>query len=210
MYTTYNLSRCSFIIKIKVLRPETLMLTILLFNKLNENETTLNVYRVRGLLIVRSIMALIWMMWTRHLALRGGTLHAWRWWPSWSRPHTRTKPSWLVKRGAESTLVLGELLHGGGVIVMWRRGINRGSTVLRWRSWGWVVNVRGHLTYDVPWWGGDRWGSCGHRGRRGLVVHQVWRPGGLSKMLHGVTDGWGRGRRGAKVMLWRPHHVMRM
>lgn len=120
---------------------------------------TLNVCPLSSLLIVRSIMSLIWVVWPGHLALGRRTLHPWRRWPSRSRPHPRTEPSGLAKWGAKSALVFRELLHGGGVIVMWWWGINRGSTVLWWRSWRWVVNIRGHLTNDVPRWWSDRWGG---------------------------------------------------
>lgn len=165
------------------------------------------IHPVGSLLIIRPIAALIWVVWPRHLALGGWTLHPWRWWTSWSGPHPRTEPSWLVKRWTKGSLVFRELLHGVGVIVMRWRGINRGPAVLWWRSWGWVANIRWQLAHDMRWWRSDRWGSCRHWGRRGLVVHHVWRSGGLGRMLHWVTDRRRWGRRRAKVLLWG-HHVV--
>lgn len=41
-----------------------------------------------------------------------------------------------------------------------------------------------------------------------MIVHHVWRPRALRRMLHWVADGGRRGRWGAKVLLrWR-HHVV--
>lgn len=168
------------------------------------------IHSVGSLLIIWPVAALIWVVWPRHLALGWGSLHPWRWRPSWSGPHPRTEPSWLAKRGAEGALVFGELLHGIRVVVMRRGGVNRGSAVLWWRSRGWVVHVGGHLAHDVPRWWGDWWGGCGHGGRRGLVVHHVRCPGGLGRMLHGVADRRGRGRWGSEVLLRRCHHVVRV
>lgn len=149
------------------------------------------------------------MVGSRHLTLGRRTLHSWRWGPSWSRPHSRTQSSRLAERGTEGALVFGELLHGVGVIVMRRGSVDRRPAVLGWRSWGWVVHVRGQLAHDVPWWRGDGGRSC-DGGRRGLVVHHVWCPGALRRMLHGVADGRRRGRRGTKVLLWWRHHVVRV
>lgn len=165
---------------------------------------------IGSLLIVRPVAALIWVVRSRHLALGRGALHSWWWGPSWSRPHPRTEPSWLAERGAEGALVFRELLHGVGVIMMRWGGVDRGATVLWWRSWVWVVHIGRHLAHDVPWWWSDWWGSCGHGGRRGLVVHHVWRPRGLGGMLHGVADRrrWGRWR--AEVLLRWCHHVVRV
>lgn len=175
---------------------------------MKQNDRLLPVHSVGSLLIIRPVAALIWVVWARHLALGRGALHPWRWWPSWSRPHPGTEPSWLAERGAEGALVLRELLHGIRVVVMRRGGVDRGTAVLWWGSWGWVVHVRGNLAHDVPRWWSDWWGGCGHGGGRGLVVHHVWCPGGLGRMLHGVADRRRRGRWGAEVLLrWR-HHVV--
>lgn len=160
---------------------------------------------ISGLLIIRPVAALIWVMWSRHLALGRRALHSWRWGPSWSRPHPRTEPSWLTEWGTEGALIFRELLHGVGVIMMRWGGIDRGTTVLWWRSWGWVVHIGRHLAHDMPWW----W-SCGHGRRWGLVVHHMWCPRGLGRMLHWVADRRRRGRWGAKVLLWWPHHVVRV
>lgn len=43
-----------------------------------------------------------------------------------------------------------------------------------------------------------------------MVVHHVWRPRALWRVLHRVTER-GRGRRrGSKVLLWWCHHVVGM
>lgn len=89
-------------------------------------------------------------------------------------------------------------------------GIYRGATVLWWRSWGWVVHIGGHLPHKVAWGWSNWWRSCGHGGRRGLVVHQVWCPRGLGWMLHWVADRRRRRRRGTKVLLRWCHHVVRV
>lgn len=86
-------------------------------------------------------------------------MHTWRWGSSRSRPHARTEASWLVKGGAESALVLGELLHRVRVVVMGRGGVDWRATVLWWRSWGWVVHIGGHLAHDVARWWSDWRGS---------------------------------------------------
>lgn len=168
------------------------------------------IHSVGSLLIIRPISALIWVVRSRHLALGRRTLHTRRWGPSWCRPHSRTEPSWLAKWGAESSLVFRELLHGVGVVMMRWRGIDRGATVLWWRSWGWVVHIWGQLAHDMPWRWSDWWGSCGHGGRRGLVVYHVWCPGSLGRMLHGVADWRRRGWRGTEVLLRWCHHVVRV
>lgn len=79
--------------------------------------------------------------------------------------------------------------------------------MLWWRSRGWVIHVRG---YHVRWWRSNRWGRCGHWGRRGLVVHHVWCPRGLGRMLHWVGNGRRRGRRGTKMLLRWCHHMVRV
>lgn len=176
--------------------------------KQNQTDCCPSVYG--SLLIVRPIATLIWVVGSRHLTLGRRTLHSWRWGPSRSWPHSRTQPSRLAEWGTEGALVFGELLHGVGVIVMRRWSVDRGATVLGRRSWGRVVHVRGQLAHDVPRWRGDWWRSCGHGGRRGLVVHHVWCPRALRRMLHGVAD-WRRRRRwGPKVLLWWRHHVVRV
>lgn len=176
-----------------------------------EQNHTLSPFSLNGsLLIVWPISALIWVMWSRHLPLGWRTLHSWRWGPSWGRPHPRAESSWLIKRGTERALVFRELLHGVGVVVMRWGGINRGPTVLWWRSRGWVVHIRGHLAHYVPWWWSDWWGSRGHGGRWGLVVHHMWCSRCLGRMLHWVADRRRWGRRGAEVLLRWCHHVMRV
>lgn len=72
----------------------------------------------------------------------------------------------------------------------------------------WMVHIGGHLAHDMTWWGSDWWWSCGHGGRRGLVVHHVRCPRGLGGMLHWVADGRGRWGWGTKVLLWWCHHVV--
>lgn len=173
-------------------------------------QTVLPIHSVGSLLIVRPVAALIGVVRSRHLALWRRTLHSWWWGSSRSRPHTGTEPSWLAERGTESALVFRELLHGIGVVMMRWGGVDRGAAVLWWRSWWWVVHIGGHLAHDVPWGWSDWWGSCGHGGRRGLVVHHVWCPRGLGRMLHGVADGRRRGRWGAEVLLRGCHHVVRV
>lgn len=175
-----------------------------------QNDWLLLIHSVGSLLVIRPVAALIWVVWSRHLTLGRRTLHSWRRGPSRSRPHPRTEPSWLAERGTKCALVFRELLHGVRVVMMrwWR--IDRGATVLWWRSWRRMVHIGGHLAHDVPWWWSDGWGSCGHGGRRGLVVDHVWCPRALGRMLHGVADRRRRWRWGAKVLLWWCHHVVRV
>lgn len=160
------------------------------------------------LLIIRPIAALIWVVRSRHLALGRRALHTWWWGASRSGPHPRAEPSRLAERGTEGALVFRKLLHGVGVVVMGWRGIDRGTTVLWWRSWGRVVHIGRHLAHDVPWRWSDGRGGCGHGGRRGLVVHHVWCPRALRRMLHGVANRrrWRRWR--AEVLLRWCHHVV--
>ena len=105
-----------------------------------------------SLLIIRPVAHLITVVGPRHLALGWRPLHAWRRGPPRGRPHPGTQPPGLVEGGAECGLVLGELLHGVGVVVVGgRRGVDRGPAVLRRGAWWRVAHVGRQLAHDVAW-----------------------------------------------------------
>lgn len=143
---------------------------------MTERHRLLPIQSVGSLLIIRPVAALVGMVRSRHLALGRRTLHPWWWGSSWSGPHPRTEPPRLTEGRTEGALVFRELLHGVGVVMMRWGGVDRGAAVLRWRSWVRVVHIGGHLAHDMPWGWSDWWGSGGHGGRRGLVVHHMWCP----------------------------------
>lgn len=173
-------------------------------------QTGLPFHSDSSLLVVWPVAALIRVVRSGHLALWRGTLHSWWCGPSWSGPHPGAQTSWLAEWGTEGTLVFRVLLHGIGVIMMGRRGIDWGAAMLRWWSRVWMAHIWRHLGHDVPWGWRYGWGSCGHGGRWGLVVHHMWGPRGLARMLHGVTDRWRWWRWGSEVLLRSSHHVVRV
>lgn len=153
------------------------------------------------LLVVWSVSALIWVVWSRHLALRR-PLHARRVRNTRHRPQAWAQGSWLIEGWAQGTLVLGQRVR---IKMMRWWGINRWGTMLRESGRQWVTQERRHLVYDMSgWWGDGRWCS-GHW--RCLVVDHVRSPCDL----HGVGK-WGWRWRWGPVMLllrWR-HDVVRV
>lgn len=127
------------------------------------------------LLVIRPVAHLFPVVGPGHLALGRGALHAgWRG-PSGGRPHAGTQAPGLVEGGAEGGLVLGEGLHGVGVVVVgWGRSIDRGPAVLRRGARRRVAHVGRQLAHDVAWRCVDGGWGRGHGGR-GLVVNHVRR-----------------------------------
>lgn len=147
-----------------------------LFNPVSGRALFHTIHSEKGtLLVIRSVPRLIRVVGSRHLALGRGALHSGRRGPPGGWPYPRAQSSRLVERGTERSLVLRELRHGIGVVVVRRWGIDRRAPMLgRGPRWG-VVHVGGHLVNDV-----SRGWSDGRRGRghggRGLVVHHMGGP----------------------------------